>query len=138
MGYKGTCMEPDYPAGALPLFGKQVEEKCKGENWGKCKKFCNHKPYDPRPRDLVRDGMTSCNWFEKEKLTKMIKIADRMNMTNIADAEGMNKLLDEEELEEEEQEEQDEKKHYLIEVEDEKVDDELDDEGHGKDLNRVM
>ena len=68
-------MEPDYPAGALGLADDQVKEKCQGENWGKCRKFCNHKPNDPRPRDMVRDGMTWCNWFEKEKLILYFKIA---------------------------------------------------------------
>ena len=112
-------MAPDYPSGALPLADDQME-KCRIET--NCKTFCNHKPYDARVR--------WCNWFGREQLSPK---------TNIDD--GINKLLDEEELEKEKQEEQDEKKHFLIEVEDEKVADnsgpELDDEGHGKNLNRI-
>ena len=94
---------------------------------------CTHTPYEPRDsgcKDRVEPD-------EKEKKDQ-----------------ELNKLLDENDLE---QEEQDERKYYLVEVKDEKYEKyekdekderdekdkkevdggpELDDEGHGKDLNR--
>ena len=70
------------------------------------------------------------------------KKQEEQNRLNKID-DAINKSFDEKEVEKEMQEEEDEKKHYLVEVDDEKgaEDDgepELDDEGHGKDLNRIM
>ena len=85
----------------------------------KCFKACSYTPYKPLEKE--------CFWFEKK---------DREE----EETGGINRLLDEKELEKAEREEQDEKKHYLVEVDDEKIADnsgpKLDDEGHGKDLNR--
>ena len=85
-----------------------------------CFQACSYTPYKPLEKE--------CFWFEKKHREE-------------EETGGINRLLDEKELEKAEREEQDEKKHYLIEVDDEKVADnsgpELDDEGLGKDEKAV-
>ena len=100
----------------------------------KCIFRCSNTPFKPRVNGVNgTERNRICSWFAKDK--KDLKPEN--------DETGLNKLLDEKEVEKEDQEEEDEKKHYLVEVKDEKgaEDDgepKLDDEGHGKDLNRVM
>ena len=133
-----------------------------------CIYACRSKPYMPKGHP----GSSRCLFFEKDEIelekqeqkeeNSETKIVDGINKTldekeleeDLSDEKeeeeekspkipGINKSLDEKEVEKENQEEEDEKKHYLVEVEGEKgaEDDgepELDDEGHGKDLNKIM
>ena len=125
----------------------QVEEK---KEFG-VKRMCSQPPNKPRDR-------FNCSWIDaagreipqewidkrenqkKHQNTGEEEEEEKVVSPETEIAKSLNKLLDEEEIGKEEQEEQDGKKHYLAEVEDEKVAEdnghELDDEGHGKDLNR--
>ena len=113
---------------------------------------CIHTPYKPRDKNcsvyLIDYDKRKVEKADQEEeiekdLTDVEKEDQEEERTETAIPGGINKLLDEKEVEKEDQEEQDEKKHYLVKVKDEKGaedngEPELDDEGHGKDLNKIM